>query len=134
MYWAQSIRKALGPSTATCGRPTTTLSRTYERTAQQIHGKRRLLYSSFPSVFLLGRGLQQVGSVPKAARLHLLHDNDAASYLVHLLFDQLQCHAKTNLINAVWRSVCTILSGVTFFSPWHTGEHSWSCQMWGIIY
>ena len=59
----------------------------------------RLFYSAFPFVFLLGRGLQQVGSVPKAARRHLLlqYTNAAASCarLVHLLFDQLQRHAAT---------------------------------------
>ena len=59
----------------------------------------RLFYSAFPFIFLLGRGLQQVGSVPKAARRHLLlqYTNAAASCarLIHLLFDQLQRHATT---------------------------------------
>ena len=51
-----------------------------------------LMYSAFPRIFLLGKGIQQQGSIPKAAVRHLLlqYDGRAANCLrlVFLLFNQ----------------------------------------------
>lgn len=63
-----------------------------------------LFYSAFPHVFLLGKGLKQQGSLPKAAVRHLLlqYDGTAANCLrlVFLLFNQKQRHAAAQAIAA----------------------------------
>lgn len=63
-----------------------------------------LMYSAFPRVFLLGKGIQQQGSIPKAAVRHLLlqYDGRAANCLrlVFLLFNQRQRHAAAQAVAA----------------------------------
>jgi hypothetical protein len=63
-----------------------------------------LFYSAFPFIFLLGKGIQQKGSLPKTAMRHLLlqYDNRAANCLrlVFLLFNQKQRHAAAEAIAA----------------------------------
>ena len=63
-----------------------------------------LFYSASPHIFLFGRGLQQKGSIPKAAVRHLLlkYDGRAANCLrlLFLLFNQKQSHAAAKAIAA----------------------------------
>ena len=63
-----------------------------------------LMYSAFPRIFLLGKGIQQQGSIPKAAVRHLLlqYDGRAANCLrlVFLLFNQKQRHAAAKAVAA----------------------------------
>ena len=61
-----------------------------------------LLYSSFPFLFLFGKGLKQCGSVDKKAARHMLLQFNASFSNCHrfifLLFDQLQRHAASRVI------------------------------------
>ena len=63
-----------------------------------------LFYSAFPFIFLLGKGLQKKGTLPKTAIRHLLlqYDTRAASCLrlAFLLFNQKQRHAAAEAIAA----------------------------------
>ena len=62
------------------------------------------MYSAFPRIFFLGKGIQQQGSIPNAAVRHLLlqYDGRAANCLrlVFLLFNQKQRHAAAQAVAA----------------------------------
>ena len=64
----------------------------------------KLLYSAFAHIFLLGKGIQQSGTLPKSAVRHLLlqYDGRAASCLrlLFLLFNQKQRHATAQAVAA----------------------------------
>ena len=67
-----------------------------------IENNNLLLYSSFPFLFLFGKGLKQCGSVDKKAARHMLLQFNASFSNCHrfifLLFDQLQRHAASRVI------------------------------------
>lgn len=62
----------------------------------------RLLYSSFPFLFLFGRGVRSSGSVNEEATRHMMLQFSSRFSTCHrflfLLFDQLQRHAATQVI------------------------------------
>ena len=78
-----------------------------------------LLYSLFPEIFFLGRGLLQKGSVSTTAVRHLMlqYDNRAAKHLplVFLLFNQMQRHAASQAVAA---TVKTNPEAFREFSKW----------------
>ena len=75
--------------------------------------------TSFPSLFLLGKGLLQQGIIPKQAVRHMLFQHDCSSShclrLIFLLFDQMKTHEAARTVAA---RVKTITDSLTEFATW----------------
>lgn len=68
----------------------------------EFNSNDKLIYSSFPHLFLFGRGLRSSGSVNEEATRHMMLQFSGSISLCHrlifLLFDQFQRHAATRVI------------------------------------